>query len=156
KAQRIAAGKPIDDPNQYGDWIADVERPAEQYRGRYQLKLGEAQGLLRSQPPPAAAAQAVAQYAPAPAPAGTVSAGGSSLGAAALRIAETQKGVHEIGSSNTGAQVDQYLAAAKVAPGNPWCASFITWSLEQAGHKMPGQGWAGVATWVQNAKQGSN
>ena len=43
-----------------------------------------------------------------------------------------------------------------MAPGNPWCASFVTWSLEQAGHKMPGGGWAGVATWVQNAKQGTN
>ena len=32
------AGKSIDDPNQFGDWIADVERPAEQYRGRYQLR----------------------------------------------------------------------------------------------------------------------
>ena len=47
KKQRIAAGKPIDDPNQYGDWIADVERPAEQYRGRYrQARRG--QGLLRA------------------------------------------------------------------------------------------------------------
>ena len=46
KKQRIAAGQPIDDPNQYGDWIADVERPAEQYRGRYQLRLDEAHGLL--------------------------------------------------------------------------------------------------------------
>ena len=55
-----------------------------------------------------------------------------------------------------GPQVDQYLAAAKVAPGNPWCASFITWSLEQAGHKMPGGGWAAVATWVRNAEQGNN
>ncbi len=46
KAQRIAAGKPIDDPSQFGEWIADVERPAEQYRGRYQLRLEEANGLL--------------------------------------------------------------------------------------------------------------
>ena len=46
KKQRIAAGKPIDDPNSFGEWIADVERPAEQYRGRYQLKLDEANDLL--------------------------------------------------------------------------------------------------------------
>ena len=31
---------------QYGEWIADVERPAEQYRGRYQLRLSEARELL--------------------------------------------------------------------------------------------------------------
>ena len=32
----------------------------------------------------------------------------------------------------------------------------MTWSLEQAGHKMPGGGWAAVATWVRNAEQGGN
>ena len=46
KRQRLVAGKSITDPNQFGDWIADVERPAEQYRGRYQTKLGEANSLL--------------------------------------------------------------------------------------------------------------
>ncbi|HEY6889328.1 MAG TPA: CHAP domain-containing protein, partial [Solirubrobacter sp.] len=159
KKQRVAAGKSITDPNQYGDWIADVERPAEQYRGRYQLKLGEAQGLLKSAP----------AAAPAPAPAGVVpgaveaaaavapaGGGGSSLGAAALQIAHSQKGVREIGGANMGPQVDQYLAAAKVAPGNPWCASFITWSLQKAGHPMPGGGWAAVQTWVRNAEAGQN
>jgi hypothetical protein len=39
KEQRIAAGLSVSDPNQYGNWVADVERPAEQYRGRYQLQL---------------------------------------------------------------------------------------------------------------------
>ena len=90
--------------------------------------------------------------------AGAVGPGGggaSSIGAAALRVAETQRGVREIGS-NTGPQVDRYLEAAGVPPGNPWCASFLAWSLEKAGHKMPGGGWAGVATWVRNAEQGSN
>ena len=55
-----------------------------------------------------------------------------------------------------GPQVEEYLEAAGVAPGNPWCASFVTWALEKAGHKMPGGGWAGVATWVRNAEQGGN
>jgi hypothetical protein len=40
-----------DDPSKWGEWIADVERPAEQYRGRYQLKLADAQGLLGATPP---------------------------------------------------------------------------------------------------------
>jgi hypothetical protein len=35
------------DPNSWGEWIADIERPAAQYRGRYQLRLDEAQKLLR-------------------------------------------------------------------------------------------------------------
>ncbi|WP_028067016.1 NlpC/P60 family protein [Solirubrobacter soli] len=155
KKARIAAGKPIDDPNQFGDWIADVERPAEQYRGRYQLKLSEAQELIKNRPAVAApaAAPAAVEAAAAVAPAG---GGGSSLGAAALQIAHSQKGVREIGGANMGPQVNQYLAAAKVAPGNPWCASFVTWSLEKAGHKMPGQGWAAVQTWVRNAEAGQN
>ena len=37
----------IRDPREYGLWAADVERPAPQYRGRYQLRLDEARQLLR-------------------------------------------------------------------------------------------------------------
>ena len=59
KAKRLADGNTSfqTDPNQYGEWIADIERPAEQYRGRYQERLAEAQGLLAqatSAPAPAA------------------------------------------------------------------------------------------------------
>ena len=36
------------DPAKWGEWIADTERPAEQFRGRYQLRLGEARRLLGS------------------------------------------------------------------------------------------------------------
>jgi hypothetical protein len=35
------------DPSAWGNWIADVERPAAEYRGRYQLRLSEARELLR-------------------------------------------------------------------------------------------------------------
>ena len=68
KKPRVAAGKPIDDPNSFGEWIADVERPAEQYRGRYQLKLGEANDLLGSAAtaPPAAAARRRSPASPPP------------------------------------------------------------------------------------------
>jgi hypothetical protein len=34
------------DPSGFGEWIADVERPAEQYRGRYQERLERARELL--------------------------------------------------------------------------------------------------------------
>jgi hypothetical protein len=49
KRQRIAAGDVNfgKDPSKWGEWIADVERPAAQYRGRYQLRLDEARSLLR-------------------------------------------------------------------------------------------------------------
>ena len=47
KRQRLAAGKPMT-AGSYGEWIADIERPAAQYRGRYQLQLAEARELLRT------------------------------------------------------------------------------------------------------------
>ena len=37
----------LTDDTKWGEWIADVERPAEQYRGRYQERLEEARALLR-------------------------------------------------------------------------------------------------------------
>ena len=49
KRAQIAAGDRDfgKDPGAWGEWIADVERPAEQYRDRYQLRLAEARNLLR-------------------------------------------------------------------------------------------------------------
>ena len=54
KVQRLArgAGASTADPSSWGEWIADVERPAEQLRGRYQLRLEEARSLLRAPPTP--------------------------------------------------------------------------------------------------------
>ena len=49
-ASAVAAHRPVHDPSHYGEWIAGVERPAEQYRSRYQLKLSEARGLLAEVP----------------------------------------------------------------------------------------------------------
>ncbi len=39
-------GDPAASSKTYGVWIADVERPAAQYRGRYQLRLADAQSLV--------------------------------------------------------------------------------------------------------------
>lgn len=39
-------GDPAASSKTYGVWIADIERPAEQYRGRYQLRLADAQALV--------------------------------------------------------------------------------------------------------------
>ena len=66
KRQRLAAGKSVTDPNQFGEWIADVERPAEQYRGRYQTKLSEANGLLASRGARAAGRRGAAPVAGTP------------------------------------------------------------------------------------------
>ena len=45
KQQRVAEGKPLD-PGSYGEWVADVERPAEHLRGLYQLRLDDAKQLI--------------------------------------------------------------------------------------------------------------
>ncbi len=59
KSQRVAQGLPVD-PRHYGEWIADVQRPAEEYRGRYQLRLREARELLvKAEPKQRGAAQVV-------------------------------------------------------------------------------------------------
>lgn len=42
----------------------------------------------------------------------------------------SQVGVMETGT-NRGKQVDRYLITAGVKPGNPWCASFVYWTLKQ-------------------------
>jgi len=48
RQRRVAEGRPdpAADPAGYGSWIADVERPARQYRSRYQTHLAEAQGMI--------------------------------------------------------------------------------------------------------------
>jgi len=50
RALRIATENPFfgQDPQHWGEWIADVERPAEQFRGRYQLRLEEARILMQA------------------------------------------------------------------------------------------------------------
>lgn len=35
----LVLGAGVDDPAQWDEWIADGERPAEEYRGRYQIGL---------------------------------------------------------------------------------------------------------------------
>jgi hypothetical protein len=48
RSNYIANGKadPAASEATYGVWIADIERPASQYRGRYQLRLRDAQKLV--------------------------------------------------------------------------------------------------------------
>jgi hypothetical protein len=43
--QRLADGRPLTEAY-WGEWVADVIRPAEQYRGLYQLRLADARALL--------------------------------------------------------------------------------------------------------------
>jgi hypothetical protein len=61
RQKHVAAGEVQygEDPDQWGTWVADVQRPAEQYRYRYQLRLEDARALIgpgcatpESSPPP--------------------------------------------------------------------------------------------------------
>ena len=67
---QLAAGGP--DPaaaeNTWGSWIADVLRPAEQFRGRYQPRLAEARALIGPACVPDVAAAAVEPGTPPPLP----------------------------------------------------------------------------------------
>jgi hypothetical protein len=72
-----------------------------------------------------------------------------------VKAAVSQLGVHER-APNAGPEVDRYLAAAGAPSGSPWCASFVTWSMQQAGHELPGTGWAAVSHWVGAAQAGEH
>ena len=60
---------PLGDETMWGSWIADVLVPAEQYRGRYQLRLAEARALIG----PACPQGAPGGPQPVPAPSGAPS-----------------------------------------------------------------------------------
>jgi hypothetical protein len=61
---------PLPDETMWGNWIADVLTPAEQYRGRYQLRLADARTLIGPACPDGAAPGGAQ---PAPTPAGAPS-----------------------------------------------------------------------------------
>jgi cell wall-associated NlpC family hydrolase len=48
RERRLVHGErdPAADPKRYGRWAADVIQPAQEYRGRFQFRLGEARTLL--------------------------------------------------------------------------------------------------------------
>jgi hypothetical protein len=55
---------------------------------------------------------------------------------AALGMARAQIGVEEIGATNSGPAVDQYLARVGLTPGQPWCAAFWCWCIDKAAHDL--------------------
>jgi hypothetical protein len=157
-------------PETYGEWIANVERPAEQYRGLYQRHLPEARRLLREGTRAAAPQDATAARSRAPAD-----------GAPAARTAvaptahpEARTGRHaaargdedavpeadpqslpqrilgiaggEIGQredppgSNDSPRIAQYRSAVPGGPVGPWCAYFVSWVAKEAGVPLGDQG----------------
>jgi hypothetical protein len=82
----------------------------------------------------------------------------------ALDHATLYVGVHEQpAGSNRGPLIDQWLRAAGVPPGNPWCMAFVRAMFWEAGYKLGGgasvgnfQAWAKAKhyVWATVAKPG--
>ena len=90
RQERIAQGDTTygQDRSKWGDWVADVEQPAAEYRGRYQTHLDEADSLLSSGGGGGGAGAVDA----AAAMQSAYAAGGSAVGVQALQIAERYMG----------------------------------------------------------------
>jgi len=117
----------LQDPAQLGAWAQDIERSA--YPDRYAQHYEEAHALVkRCHEPRATAAK----------------------GHSALAIAARELGVHETGT-NTGPRVSVYQSTTG-AQNAPWCASFVTWALEQSGQPLPDGNWAAVSNYVGAAQ----
>lgn len=56
----------------------------------------------------------------------------------ALKIAieEMNAGAREIGGNNSGPFVAKYLEGAGLNPPQPWCASFVSWCVREACHRL--------------------
>jgi hypothetical protein len=101
-----------DNPNSWGEWVADVEQPAEQYRFRYQLQFSTAQALLRGADLTSGAPAPAAAPAPPPVP----------VGQAALKIA-----MHFTGGRQSGATLDT----------GPTSAEMVQYAYARQGVQMP-------------------
>jgi cell wall-associated NlpC family hydrolase len=124
KRQRVAAGQSVDDANGYGDWIADIERPRADYRGRYQPRLADARDLLRQTPD-----------------------GGHDRGGADAGI--QPESLVDNGSSAAGPRALAALAEAKKHMGTPYqwggstpqtgfdCSGLVQWAYAKAGIVVP-------------------
>jgi hypothetical protein len=102
-------------PNRWGEWVADIEQPAEQFRYRYQLQLSTAQALLRGADLTSGAPAAPAAPAPPPVP----------IGQAALKVA-----MHFMGGGHagrTGSSLDT----------GPTSAEMVQYAYGHQGVQMP-------------------
>lgn len=58
------------------------------------------------------------------------------LGQAALLIARSEIGHGEHGANNMGFHINKYRVGASPRGGGAWCATFVSWCLEQGWHGM--------------------
>jgi hypothetical protein len=59
-----------------------------------------------------------------------------SLAEATRIIMLAQEGVSEIGTTNTGPEVNEYLASVHLPGGYPWCSALLCWSIQQAAKQL--------------------
>jgi CHAP domain len=164
----------------YGNWVADIERPAEEYRGRYQLQLERARELIRAggavegsenSAAPASAERvvvregmmqntAVAMPAAPDGPELDVE-GPRGPGEKMVSIARRELGVAESPpGSNESPRIAHYREATAGAPGpGPWCAYFVSWVASEAGVPLGGEGQGfgavdDVWAWAESAGRG--
>lgn len=59
------------------------------------------------------------------------------LSVATTNFASTQLGVHEQPKgSNTGPEINKYLAYVKLPPGKAWCAAFVSYCINQGATEL--------------------
>ena len=58
------------------------------------------------------------------------------------QIYAAELGVREKTGENDGPKVEEYLRHVKLKKGDPWCAAFACWVLDQAGIANPRTGWS--------------
>ena len=62
--------------------------------------------------------------------------GCSSLAEATRIILLSQEGVHEIGNTNSGPEVDEFNAAVNMPPGTSWCCAYLCWGVKNAAKQL--------------------
>jgi uncharacterized protein (TIGR02594 family) len=50
-----------------------------------------------------------------------------------MTLAESQIGIQELTNNNDGIDVEKYLQSCGLKKGQPWCAAFVNWTLEESG-----------------------
>ncbi|EDM37884.1 hypothetical protein PBAL39_15704 [Pedobacter sp. BAL39] len=59
-----------------------------------------------------------------------------------VQLAQRETGVREIGNTNRGKRVEEYLAYVSLTGGEPWCAAYISWIYGQGGYVKPRSAWS--------------
>lgn len=127
EARRAAGDEAYgEDPATWGDWIAAIERPAAQYRGRYQPRLAEARALLATAAPPVAPFEVGLTVGAPVAPTAAPDADGQQL-LADENVTLSAVAREDLEAGRVDARLSQALVrAARVAP--------IAISVFQTGH----------------------